>query len=58
MWGVDDQGNPVRILISEEEATVRNPAFDVTPSRYVTGFITEAGILGSPYSENIRKAFG
>jgi methylthioribose-1-phosphate isomerase len=58
MWGVDEQGNPVRILISEEEATVRNPAFDVTPSRYVTGFITEAGILGSPYSENIRKAFG
>jgi methylthioribose-1-phosphate isomerase len=58
MWGVDEQGNPVRILISEEEATVRNPAFDVTPSRYVTGFITEAGILGSPYSENIRKSFG
>ncbi|MEM4259040.1 MAG: S-methyl-5-thioribose-1-phosphate isomerase [Candidatus Thermoplasmatota archaeon] len=24
--------------------TVRNPAFDVTPSRYVTGFITDRGI--------------
>ncbi|MDH5791973.1 MAG: S-methyl-5-thioribose-1-phosphate isomerase [Candidatus Bathyarchaeota archaeon] len=58
MWGVDEQGNPARILISEEEATVRNPAFDVTPSRYVTGFITEAGILEPPYSENIRKALG
>jgi len=58
MWGVDEQGNPARILISEEEATVRNPAFDVTPSRYVTGFITEAGILGPPYPENIRKALG
>jgi methylthioribose-1-phosphate isomerase len=58
MWGVDEQGNPARILISEEEATVRNPVFDVTPSRYVTGFITEAGILGPPYSENIRKALG
>jgi methylthioribose-1-phosphate isomerase len=58
MWGVDEQENPARILISEEEATVRNPVFDVTPSRYVTGFITEAGILGPPYSENIRKALG
>ena len=24
---------------------VRNPAFDVTPARYVTGYITELGIL-------------
>jgi len=58
MWGVDEQGDPARVLISEEEATVRNPAFDVTPSKYVAGFITEAGILGPPYPENIRKAFG
>jgi len=56
MWGVDEQGDPARVLISEEEATVRNPAFDVTPSKYVTGFITEAGILGPPYPENIRKS--
>ena len=58
MWGIDEQGDPARVLISEGEATVRNPAFDVTPSRYVTSFITEAGILGPPYSENIRKALG
>jgi S-methyl-5-thioribose-1-phosphate isomerase len=58
MWGVDEQGDPARVLISEEEAMVRNPAFDVTPSKYVTGFITEAGILEPPYPENIRKAFG
>lgn len=56
MWGVNEQGEPARVLISEEEATVRNPAFDVTPSRYVTGFITEAGILEPPYPKNIRKA--
>jgi methylthioribose-1-phosphate isomerase len=23
---------------------IRNPAFDVTPAKYVTGFITEEGI--------------
>jgi methylthioribose-1-phosphate isomerase len=24
---------------------VKNPAFDVTPKKYVTGYITEKGIL-------------
>ena len=28
---------------------VRNPAFDVTPSRYVTAIITERGIARAPY---------
>lgn len=58
MWGVDEGGNPAWILISEENANIRNPAFDVTPSKYVAGFITEVGILRPPYSESIRKAFG
>ncbi|MGB9882306.1 MAG: S-methyl-5-thioribose-1-phosphate isomerase [Methanomassiliicoccales archaeon] len=31
--------------IAPEGARALNPAFDVTPSRYVTGFITEVGIL-------------
>ena len=33
---------------------VFNPAFDVTPSRYVAGFITEKGILRPPFSESLR----
>jgi translation initiation factor eIF-2B subunit alpha/methylthioribose-1-phosphate isomerase len=32
-------------LICHEMATARNPAFDMTPARYVTGIITEAGIF-------------
>ncbi|MFO7619182.1 MAG: S-methyl-5-thioribose-1-phosphate isomerase [Thermoplasmata archaeon] len=32
-------------LICPEQATARNPAFDMTPARYVTGIITEAGIF-------------
>jgi methylthioribose-1-phosphate isomerase len=32
-------------LICPEKATARNPAFDMTPARFVTGIITEAGIL-------------
>ena len=58
MWGADEAGNPSRVLISQEGAKVRNPAFDVTPAKYVTAFITEVGILLPPYAENIRKAFG
>lgn len=32
-----------------------NPAFDVTPSEYIAGIITEKGILRSPYRESIEK---
>ncbi|MFQ5837630.1 MAG: S-methyl-5-thioribose-1-phosphate isomerase [Thermoplasmata archaeon] len=31
--------------IAPRESKVRNPAFDVTPARYITGFITELGVL-------------
>lgn len=32
-----------------------NPAFDVTPAKYVTGIITEAGVITAPYRRNIRR---
>lgn len=36
--------------------TARNPAFDVTPHRYVTGIVTEAGIVYPPYVKNLKAA--
>ncbi len=36
---------------------VYNPAFDVTPARYVTGFITEQGLLERPFKRNISRLF-
>jgi methylthioribose-1-phosphate isomerase len=33
---------------------IENPAFDVTPARYVTAIITERGILRQPYDEALR----
>ena len=36
---------------------VYNPAFDVTPARYISGIITEKGIITPPYRENIQKLF-
>jgi methylthioribose-1-phosphate isomerase len=37
---------------------VENPAFDVTPAKYVTAIITEKGIARAPYSESLRKLAG
>jgi methylthioribose-1-phosphate isomerase len=34
---------------------VFNPAFDVTPARLITGFITDRGILKPPYRKAIRR---
>ena len=33
---------------------IRNPAFDVTPAKYVTAIITERGVLRAPYPESLQ----
>jgi methylthioribose-1-phosphate isomerase len=33
---------------------IENPAFDVTPAKYVTAIFTERGVLRAPYPESIR----
>jgi methylthioribose-1-phosphate isomerase len=42
--------------LTPEGAFIRNPAFDVTPARYITGIITERGIFNPPFSESLRAA--
>jgi methylthioribose-1-phosphate isomerase len=32
-----------------------NPAFDVTPAKYVTAIITERGVLRAPYTDSLRE---
>ena len=41
--------------IAPEAVPVYNPAFDVTPHRYLTGIITERGIAYPPFERNIRR---
>ena len=41
--------------LTPEGARIRNPAFDVTPSRYVTAIITERGIARAPYAESLAQ---
>jgi methylthioribose-1-phosphate isomerase len=43
--------------ITPDGARIRNPAFDVTPHRFITGIITERGILRAPYTESLKRAF-
>jgi methylthioribose-1-phosphate isomerase len=33
---------------------IRNPAFDVTPVRYITAIITERGVLRAPFGDSLR----
>jgi methylthioribose-1-phosphate isomerase len=42
--------------LTPEGAHIRNPAFDVTPHRYITGIITEKGIFAAPYQESLKRA--
>ncbi len=41
--------------VSPPGARARNPAFDVTPNRLITAFITENGIVHPPYKTNLQK---
>ncbi len=46
-------------LVTPENARslgkARNPAFDVTPARLVTGIVTENGVAYPPFRENLKR---
>jgi len=42
--------------VAPSGATARNPAFDVTPNRLITGIVTENGVVYPPYEKNLLKA--
>lgn len=41
------------VPVAPEGIGVANPAFDVTPNRYVTGIITEKGVARAPYEVSL-----
>ncbi len=43
--GSDATGREKKIRVAAPRATAINPAFDVTPAHYITGFITNKGII-------------
>jgi len=56
-----EERNPEEVIqiqgvrIAPEGITVSNPAFDVTPHKYITAIITEKGIVREPYGEGLKK---
>lgn len=41
--------------IAPDGIRVANPAFDITPARYITALITEKGVVYPPFEENLKK---
>jgi methylthioribose-1-phosphate isomerase len=44
--------------VAPEGAAVQNPAFDVTPYRYVSAIITERGVARAPYITSLARLAG
>ena len=49
--GIQFQGEP----IAPKNAKARNPAFDVTPNRLISGIVTENGVALQPYTVSLPK---
>jgi len=54
--GMDKEGNLTKVRTYAEGSKVKNPAFDVTPAKYIAGLITEKGIIKAN-KEEIKKLF-
>src|SRR3989449_1032880 len=56
-----EQRNPAEVThmagkaITPAGVEIENPAFDVTPAKYVTAIVTERGIARAPYEESLRE---
>jgi methylthioribose-1-phosphate isomerase len=48
--GIQFHGEP----IAPKNARARNPAFDVTPNRLLSGIITENGVVYPPFDVNLK----
>jgi methylthioribose-1-phosphate isomerase len=41
--------------VTPDNVWVANPAFDVTPAKYITAIITDAGVVYPPYEKSLAK---
>ncbi len=51
----DEVRAPFGLAIVPPDYPARNPAFDVTPYKYVTGIVTENGIAYPPFEISLRR---
>ena len=52
--GMDESGKERTVRVSAPGSQALNPAFDVTPFSYISGIITEKGVI-NPTVETIKK---
>jgi methylthioribose-1-phosphate isomerase len=43
------------VRVAPEGVKAANPAFDVTPHRYITALVTERGIIKKAYSTSLQR---
>jgi len=43
------------IRTTPEDIQVANPAFDVTPNKYISAIVTEKGIIRKPFEKGIKE---
>ena len=59
-----EQRNPAEVTtiagkrMTPEGVQIENPAFDVTPAKYVTAIVTERGIARAPYDQSLADLAG
>lgn len=46
------------VHVAPDDIKVANPAFDVTPNRYVTAIITERGVARAPFLQSLKQLAG
>ncbi len=46
------------VAVAPDNIAVENPAFDVTPARYISAIITERGVALPPYETSLRVTLG
>jgi len=51
----DEVRAPYGLKLMPDRFPVRNPAFDITPYSYITGIVTEHGIVKPPFFDNLKK---
>ena len=44
-----------KYFIAPPKVKVYNPAFDITPHRYITAIVTERGVVRKPFGKNLKR---
>jgi len=56
IWGLSEKNKKIeQIRITPENSPAKNPAFDITPSKYITAFITEKALINPPFEKTIKE---